>query len=476
MGKNNNKPAKATTTPKKPIEAPKSTTEEAKTQKPVQVLDLSMFGEGANLIAQNNAAGLDPNHREDLLHLMHEVFGKDPAAAEKYHMDVKTVSNINELTARGIIAAFACEVVYAKNPFAVSLNKQSLQLVQEIGKEVGLTVNPKYLPSPNEDGTIEIPSEAFEVSKEAKEEIVKDQEAVEKEGVELDPTKITSDEMLKEALLHILADRTNNWRKISEAVNFMRSYLSVQAKKSEDKEKELERIKAMTASELVSKISDVVDRCPFVLNQIGRSMTTFTSHTKSPISAFCMFRDSAKNKETGKPAASDSELAEYVKAIITWSIKISKERTLAEIATRENDIKLLNKDAKKNAKGIEEANKKIKELKANLEHYNDTLSYVVTPTGDVADDLLTNMTSEDDTVKANASRIFNAISRSYYDNIDLSKCKADDVKFNIKQYAGIITNLFRSADTPILTYSEGNLVSLEPVSSEDENKGDESKK
>jgi hypothetical protein len=69
------------------------------------------------------------------------------------------------------------------------------------------------------------------------------------------------------------------------------------------------------------------------------------------------------------------------------------------------------------------------------------------------------------------------ILKTYYPNQDMTQFEAECVENNAKQYAGIITNMFRDPASQLANYSEANLVELVKVeAAEEKTDGDADKK
>lgn len=441
MGKNNknNKPAA-------PAAEAKTTTPEV-----INVLDMNQFVEKVGTVSQE---GLDPNHRVDLLRIMHETFRQDPDAAEKYHMPKDTVVKINEITAAGMVAALACEVTFGKNPFAITMQKSQLDTMAEVGAAMGITFNLKALPAPNVNGEVEVPSTEIKVSKEAK-TAMKEEEEIKAKDVEIDPTKISNTEELVEAIKAIMIKSVGGFEKIDDAVSLYISWLKLQAKDNKD---ELDKINSMSRIEAFNQMRALVGRCPFVLNGMGRFMATITRQTKSPISAFCKFKNATKNRKTGETSVDDTTIAAYVRAVIEWVVEVDIAAQQSIIDTCKENIKELSKNKKQNATAIESEQKKIEEGEKRIEHYNSTLIYITDPSSEVVDNLLKNRIEKE----KEACRIFQTVAEYIgYDKEVMETGDPAAISHNVQQHAGIITNLFRDPATPILEYSAANLVSIE---------------
>lgn len=425
-----------------------------------KVVDFKELMEG---MSSDSVRGLDPNHQVELLSLAHDIYGKDPKAAERYKMKPETVEKINHVVAIGVAVAIAREVTCAKNEFACLMNKAEINTVNEICQDLGISINTNLLPAPNEDGKIEVPSAAVEVSDETRAQLKKEEEIRNKQ-VEIDPSKIENDEQFKEAANKVMITRDNLHHKLSDTIDLYKAYRGIQASKSENKEEELKKLNNKSRIDLFREIMAILgSSCALVVNGAGRFMYNIASQTKSPIVPFCMLRNSTKNRKTGAYALTDEEVADYVRVLIEWAnnIKIADEKKRLE--GLEKNLEALKKDEKKNATGIADTQKKIEIAKNNLKHFEDVISYVMNPSSEVPANLMKDYSDKE----TYATRVVKYITDSYYDDIILSEMKPDGLRHNIEQYAGIIINLFRDPAAKIEKYRESNIIPLEPISTEE---------
>lgn len=465
MGKNKNNKPKAM--PEAPAAQPATTEVEVINESPVTVMDMSNFVKNVTSVSQE---GLDPNRRVDLLRIMHETFRTDKDAAAKYNMPQETVDKINSITAIGMVSALACEAKFGKNPFAISMSKAQLLQLSEVGKDLGITfdVNAKALPNLKDNDTVEVQSSEIKVSKEAEAQM-KEEQKVKDENPSISPTEIKTEEDLVKALIFIMADRPNAFDKIAESINFYQAYLKFSNK---DNEEMLAKINNMTRIELLKEIREKVGRCPFVLNGMGRSMATFTAKCKSPIPAFCMFRNTAKNKTTGIPAIDDNEVADYVRTLVEWVGDVRIAEYTDKIETYKADIKELSKNKKQNQKGIDDLNEKIATCETSIAHVKEINELVTNPGADVPNNLLS-LRAEKDT---EASRIFNYIVGTYYSDVDTKTIEIGTLAHNVEQYAGLIHNMFRDPSSPLVEFAEANILPIEAAEEKEEEEEKESKK
>ena len=466
MGKNNKKgpkvpPAPEVKTEEKAIE-PEVINGNTTKVGVVEVGDLAKLAEGR--------VSLDANHVVDTLNGLDRHF-MQPNAAQKLGISQEAVDKINRFSAHGWVVVAAQEGMFGTSAFAGAIRQSMLPTIIDAAHDMGITIDQKALPAPSEDGTIQIPSTAIKPSKEAKEQLKKEHEILEKKP-NTDPTKIESDAELKDAINFVMADAKNGWEKIKNAIQFYRSYLSAKANKSDKKEEELAALNKKSNLELFDEIKNVIHNCPIVLSGIGRAMGTFTGSTKSPIVAFCMLKSSATNRKTGECELSDNEVADYTRAIITWVNELSIENYTTRIAEHEKNLAVLKKDAKKNAEGIKDVESKIESCKNSIAHCKEIIDMLTNASTDTVDSLITDYADAKSDNNRAARLVFQKVFETYYSDVDLEKNDIATVKHNVQQRAGIIVNLFRDPTTPNLEYNEANLTEMVLVAKE----GEEGKK
>lgn len=466
MGKNNKKGPKVPPAPEVKAEEKVVEPEVINDKNKINVIDAN------NLVDQlnNPRPGLDANHQVDLLNGLDRHF-MQPNAANKLGISQETVDKVNAFTAHGWVAVAATEGMFGTSAFAQTVRQSMLPTIIDAAHDMGITIDQKALPAPSEDGTIQIPSTAIKPSKEAKEQLKKEHEILEKKP-NTDPTKIESDAELKDAINFIMADAKSGWEKIKNAIQFYRSYLSAKANKSDKKEEELAALNKKSNLELLDEIKNVIHNCPIVLSGMGRAMGTFTGSTKSPIVAFCMLKSSATNRKTGECELSDNEVADYTRAIVTWVNELSIENYTTRIAEHEKNLAVLKKDAKKNAEGIKDVEDKIESCKNSIAHCKEIIDMLTNASADTVDSLLTDYADAKSDNNRAARIVFQKVFETYYSDVDLEKNDIATVKHNVQQRAGIIVNLFRDPTTPNMEYNEANLTEMVLVAKE----GEEGKK
>jgi hypothetical protein len=414
------------------------------------------------LAQQRALVGMDPNHVEDLVARLDDRFYRDNQAAKRYNIDQTTVDKINEIVARSMVALLANEVELAQSPFAVRMRISSLEAIKEAGEAMHINIDTKALPAPAEDGTIEVPSTAIKVSPEAKEGLKKEREIAAKK-VELDPTKIEDEKQLKDSLLNILVKGNgsdNFYDKVTTAINFYESYLSVQANKSENKEEALAALKARSRYEFLSDIAKLLGKCTFTINGLAKFMYESVEKTKNPVTAFCIFRSASLNKKTGMPQIDDSLVAEIVKVLIRWYADSEIQATNEAIAGFERDIETLKKDEKKNAKGIKQGQETIEKAKKHIEDIEKVVLYCNVPSLSIVEQFSKDYVDNKAEGFKNARMIGSKILTTYYPGLDVKNVDSESLVHNLQQYVGIICNMFLPALNRLSNYSEANIVEM----------------
>ena len=312
--------------------------------KPVSVIQL---GDLEKLAELSKTGGMDHNHIMDMIRVQHETFRTDPKAAEHTGMSQEQIDSINRINAIEQVALMASVVTYDKTPFAISMRASQLPAITEAAAALGIVIDQKSLPAPDKAGEVQLPSTAITVSDEKKKEIAEEQAAAARETI-TDPTKIENDEQLKDSLLKILVKGNGNdnfYQKVSTAINFYESYLSVKASKSENKDAELAAIKEKSRADLLAEIAKLLGKCTFTIGGMAKYLFEHTERTKNPVVALCMLRNASLNSKTGMPQIDDTMVADIVKVLIRWYADSEIQETNDRIAGFQRDIDVLKKDA-----------------------------------------------------------------------------------------------------------------------------------
>lgn len=384
------------------------------------------------------ANGLDPNHQVDLIRMTHEYFKNSPDLIQKFDISQGVVDNINYVNMIAIAAAWANEMTFSKTPFAGKLRTAVLPEMASALKELGIKAD-KILALPSSsDGTTTVTSKDVQIPKTVKDQM-KAENKLQQEEIELDPTKIHNKTEVFKTVQYLLTNKGAVYSNIKAAVNFYRSWLLIQAK---DDQAEKDRINARTVKDIILDIANFTNACPFVLKGVGGYLLRLTMTHNSIVPAFCIMRNTVRNKVTGKTTCDEQEIADICYAVVNWAAN-------ARISEKKKNIEVLSADKKRNKEAIDDVNADIKAIE-------DVISMLDNPNSDFADNVLDNLKSDDAIVVKHAQEAFGIIAKCYYPGTDLRK-RYTNLANNVKQLAGIITNLFRDPMSPLSNFNIANL-------------------
>lgn len=409
--------------------------------------------------------GMDANHIVDCLTGLKGMVHDDPKAAERYNMSAEQVHYFNEITMCGFATMLAIEVKAGNSPFAAGMSQHQIEAFNAVSQYTGITIDVKALPAPKDNGEVEVPSTAVKVEKPVAAAIAKEIAEGTKE-VELDPTKFENDDDFLRAANHVLSTEKNAFMKFERVVALYRSYYKIQA--GDDKEKS-ESIDNMSYSEILEDILTRVDRVPILLNGFGKALYNKVSQFGNPVIAFCMLRESSRNKTTGIPAVDDSTIASIVTVLVKYCANQYVAENDAKIETAKADIELLSKDKKANAEGIKNLEDRIKTLEANKAHYEDVIGFVLSPTGTFADEFIDDYENKDSENYRAAREAFGFVTRAYYGADKAKELNQTALKQNVQQYIGVITNLFRDPTQQLIAYKEAHIADLDATGESEKN-------
>ena len=332
---------------------------------------------------------------------------------------------------------------------------------------------------PSEAAVVTVKTE--NVDKKAIEQKKKENEAVAK-AVE-NPADIADDAQLKASLTAMLVkpiaegiDRPD--ARVQRTIKFYRGYLTIQANKAEDKAAAINAVKAKSMTEMLNEISEIVGPCPFALSGTAYFLRKRAAETGMPIAAYCLYRRSAVPGNDG--AIDDQYVADIVRILLIWSCN-------SKIASLKQNIKEAERLIAKNEKVVEE-NKtasEVKVAKSAIKKWNEDidkwkteiaqLEQIVNETVNPAFDAVENLTEnykgdEKSEGYALAHRIVDDVMKTYYPTVDRTKVDESVMLANVKQYAGVILNMFRDPLSQNIGYSKANLVEMYEVEVEEEAK------
>ncbi|MEE3413736.1 MAG: hypothetical protein VZR53_00005, partial [Prevotella sp.] len=286
-----------------------------------------------------------------------------------------------------------------------------------------------------------------------------------------DHTKIETDDQLKEALEFQLLNPaiTNPIERLITTAQFYRSYKEFRASNAENSEAELAKVHELDLAALLQDIITMVQPT-FVLTGFGKRLCTLAEDANSVIPAFCGFKNCLYNKKTKQYKYDDATIASLVRVLIVWYASAKSAEMSEAIKVKEENIKVLKKDEKANAKGIETETKKIAGLKSAITHFTNMISLVTNPSFDVIDNFIAIYNDKAHASYISACTIKKEIFNTYYSGVDIPELEFDSALLNVQQRAGIILNLFTEE---MLRRSDFSIENIIKLSSEEEQKTDE---
>ena len=370
--------------------------------------------------------------------------------------------------------------------YIFSGNEIAYKALQGAAASLGVTLPEfKALPAPSKSdlekvgltgvGDVKLlDSTAIKVSDEAKKQKKAEQkiiDAANKKDYMKDHTKIETDEQLKEALEFQLVNPaiTNPIERLIQTTQFYRAYLEARAEKANDPQAELAKIHKFSLADMLQDITQMV-KPTFITAGFGKRLGTLAEDANCVVPAFCSFKDCVYNKKTGKYAYSDEEIASFVRVLIVWYASSKSAEMSEAIKAKEENLKILKKDEKANAKGIETENKKIAGLKSAIAHFNSMISLTSDPSFDLADDFIAAFNGKDHKDHIAACSVEKAIINTYYRNVDIPELEFDSMLLNIQQRIGIILNFFSSEMAKRDEYDEKNLIEISSETHTEEEK------
>lgn len=265
-----------------------------------------------------------------------------------------------------------------------------------------------------------------------------------------DPTKIATDDQLKEALQFQLSNTkiVSPLDRLIQSANFLRAYRDVIAEKSDNPEVEHAKNKELTIADLLQDISTMVPPS-FTAEGFGRLLCKTIDDSKSIIPAFEMLKRCSRKRNSSEFKYSDEEVAAMVRVLVVW-------KASAAIADAGREIKrLTEKDAKKNADAIAVANEAIKKEQA-------LMAFVTNPAYDLADNFIAAYNNKEHELHNSALAVFKSITETYYKGITVPELEFETMLLNVQQHVGIDLNLFNEAMLKRDEFDEKNLVEFAP--------------
>lgn len=445
--------------PKAPQQAPKAApkVENPKTEEKVEeaeTINISKASNPKNLVSRKHS-GLSPDGQVQLLDLAHRVFveEKDPDLQFPKEVSIK----VNKIVAVGILCTLADHASNGDDSFANVLHTQAYPSLASAAADLGFKIpDIKALPAGKEEGTVMLEAKDVKVPAETKKKLQEEKKIREGEEPELDPEKITSEEDVTKALQYMFL--TGGKRLpilLTDAIDFMKKFRLHEASQAENAEEAKAKFESYNSGDWLDDVFSYF-RPPVFFTGIGRGMATVAADKKNPIHSFIILRDAIKDKTTGEPVLDDQEIAYCAKSIMKWFCDTNIES---------NKKAIENLDPKKNKTEIEKC-------EAQIQYYNDILTYITSPSSEEIDTLLENVGStfdEGGTLTKecqDANATFNRICGSYYGK-KLSTSDYKNLGENIKQYGYHIINLFRAPGEQLVDCGLSYVSELEERSAEE---------
>ena len=366
----------------------------------------------------------------------------------------------------GIILDIAVsEAIVRKNPAGIIFcaNEKNWTMLQELAKEMGVTIPEfKSLPKPTKEqlaaagleaapGQVVLALEEKHVSAETKKKVQHEAKLNEeaqsgKKEYLNDPTKIETDEQLKEALGFQLSNSKipSPLDRLIQSANFLRAYRDVIAKKSDNPEAEHTKNKELSIADLLQDISTMVP-ASFTAAGFGKLLCKTITDSQSIVPAFELLKRCGRKRNSSEFKYSNEEIAAMVRVLVVW-------KASAAIAEFGKEIeRLTKKDAKKNADAIAAANE-------NIKKEQEFMSYVTDPKFDLADNFLAAYNDKENPLHKSAIAAAKSIIETHYKDADVPELEVDSLLLNVQQHIGMDLNLFNSIDLRRDDYSTDNLI------------------
>ena len=414
---------------------------------------------------------------------------------ERKNGSVQMYEGLTAIEDAVIIDIAVTEMIIRKNASGLILsgNEKAYNQVRLLADEMGVTIPEfKTLKAPtkeqlklagltdvNGEGKVLLQIEDKNVSQAVKEKKKKEQKIIdesEKKAYMKDHTKIETDEQLKEALGFQLLNPSivNPVERLVTTAQFYRSYLEAHAEKSDNPQAELDKIHKFSLADLLQDITTMVPPT-YIASGFGALLGRVAHDANSVIPAFCRLKSCVTDRKTGKQKFSDEEIAALTRVLIAWYVSAKNAEMSSSIKAKEENIKVLKKDEKANAKAIESEEKKIAGLKASIEHFTKMLSLITDPSFDTVDNLIAIYNNSEDPNHISAKEIVKIVLESYYRDVEIPELEFDSALLNVQQHAGIILNLFSSPIVKRDEYDESNLIAFDEKKEPEEKPAEESK-
>ncbi len=204
-----------------------------------------------------------------------------------------------------------------KGELELQIDANQIMPLQSMAEMLGIKLAPaKALPGNDKQLSIDF------TKSEVPDELSKDAgtSSTKEEKVELDPNKITSDDMVNSALEHIIKNGKNMAENIVNIVEWYRTYCITKEENADKKLALDDRTTAEWLEEIFTRIKPVS-----LLQGLGRAVYLYTSQTGSPCSAHAIL-----HTHMSKAGWSEEQIAGTLKALIgeNFRYKLKDDNTL----------------------------------------------------------------------------------------------------------------------------------------------------
>ena len=455
---------------KKEKPAVKAPTQEAGTTQPATV---------TKAFVPKEVSGMSPDAQVQYFATLHDRYGKPGSVPDTVKGNIGFINAMNAV-ADAIAVSIAIEEAVNNNTVFHAIvskkDKPAYAAICAIASEYGYELpEVNLLPAPTQEqlaqagkpgettedkGTVTI--DPGKVSKKAKAAIAAEKKVTDSKPAE-SPVDVKDEAQLKASLLNIFVKGERPVARAKKAINFYRAYLKIQKK---DDENELKKIDEMSDITLLDEVKNIIGPCPYKDSGISAFLRGLVAKSGTPVEAFCILYRSARNRKTGEMEATNELIAAICRAYVIWSCEsvISEAKDVIESETRQ--LKKLDENNPKHKDGIDAIKKNIEDKNADIKWANDVIDSIVNPESELIDNLIDAYNDDKNENHNIAVSIFDAILKTIYPNEDMTKYEAECVENNVKQYAGVICNMFRDPASQLAEYSLANLVEMVKIEDE----------
>ena len=458
--------------------AQKSAAEAAAAQAAPMEASVPATVEDPKVLTPNQASSLSPDAKVKYIDLLQRRYIDDKEKKAAY--PTAFINGIDMIIDCEVIDIAVGQIAAGKDVFSfiVANNESNYAALAAMAATRGVQLKSfKSLPTPTKEQLaqaglsgvdamhlIAVDVKPEDVSQEAKNQ-KKAENAIAKK-IPLDPTKIENEEQLREQLTRCLVSDEHPILRMMKVINFYNAYLLINAKKAENSEEEIKKVKDMSRIDQLREITEIIGPCTFAMSGLAHFLNTATNQTGSPISAFCAYKRAIAT--IGEKAAADDQfIADIVKILIIWSCtsKISELNGL--IAACDENLKKLSKDKKANAAQIKTEQTFKSNHESEIVGFQGIIDCVNNPSFDIVTNLVENYNGDAKAIKTKiAHRIVSNIIDTFYPDTKPADYEKDSLLGVSQYHAGTILNMFCNPLERNITYVDASLPELVKKSKE----------